>query len=95
MLSTLDEQMVLLSVMCALQPASPLPAAHLCHCCCCLLLLCSEKKLRRLEIATNSPKLARLQLYRLLSHSESRWASELSSAGLTPEGAPKPGVTHG
>jgi hypothetical protein len=59
-----------------------------------LLLLCSEKKLRRLEIANNSPKLARLQLYRLLSHSESRWASELSSAGLTPDGAPKPGVWH-
>jgi hypothetical protein len=52
---------------------------------------CSEKKLRRLEIATNSPKLARLQLYRLLSHSESRWATELNSAGLTADGAPKPG----
>lgn len=42
-------------------------------------------------MATISPKLAKLQLYRLLSHSESRWLSELSSAGLTPEGQPKAG----
>jgi hypothetical protein len=51
----------------------------------------SEKKLRRLEVATISPKLSKLQLYRLLSHSESRWVGELSSAGLTPEGQLKPG----
>jgi len=48
----------------------------------------SEKKLRRLEVATTSPKLARLQLYRLLSHSESRWLAELDMVGLNAEGQP-------
>lgn len=62
------------------------------HVCCTVALHVSEKKLRRLEIATNSPKLARLQLYRLLSHSESRWVSELASAGLTADGQPKSGA---
>jgi hypothetical protein len=52
---------------------------------------CSEKKLRRLEIANPNPKLARLQLYRLLSHSESRWVTEMSSAGLNADGQPKTG----
>jgi hypothetical protein len=61
-------------------PTLPNPPAH------------SEKKLRRLEIASGSPKLAKLPLYRLLSHSESRWVSELSSAGLTADGQPKAGA---
>jgi hypothetical protein len=56
-----------------------------------LLLPRSEKKLRRLEIANTNPKLARLQLYRLLSHSESRWVTEMSSAGLNADGQPKAG----
>lgn len=46
-----------------------------------LLLHCSEKKLRRLEVANGSPRLARLPLFRLLSHSEGRWADEVARAG--------------
>lgn len=49
---------------------------------------CSEKKLRRLEVASQSPKLARLQLYRLLSHSEARWQNELAAAGMSADGVP-------
>ncbi|WIA11405.1 hypothetical protein OEZ85_011523 [Tetradesmus obliquus] len=44
-------------------------------------LCSSEKKLRRLEVANGSPRLARLPLFRLLSHSEGRWADEVARAG--------------
>eukprot|EP00879_Flechtneria_rotunda_P010095 GHRR01010553.1.p1 GENE.GHRR01010553.1~~GHRR01010553.1.p1 ORF type:complete len:552 (+),score=265.30 GHRR01010553.1:262-1917(+) len=50
-------------------------------------LCSSEKKLRRLEIAAQHKRLARLQLYRILSHSEGRWANEMASAGVTADGA--------
>lgn len=55
---------------------------------CAFSCCCSEKKLRRLEVAAQSRKLQRLQLYRLLSHSEGRWASELAAAGLAADGTP-------
>jgi hypothetical protein len=47
---------------------------------------CSEKKLRRLEVANGSKRLSRLPLFRLLSHSEGRWADELARAGVAADG---------
>jgi hypothetical protein len=52
-----------------------------------LLHTCSEKKLRRLEVANESKRLARLPLFRLLSHSEGRWADELARAGVAADGS--------
>eukprot|EP00775_Hariotina_reticulata_P005567 gene5567-5804_t len=56
-------------------------------------LCSSEKKLRRLEIAAQSNRLSRAQLYRLLSYSEGRWASEAAAAGVGPHSAADDGQT--
>ncbi|KAF6261618.1 hypothetical protein COO60DRAFT_742444 [Scenedesmus sp. NREL 46B-D3] len=50
-------------------------------------LCSSEKKLRRLEVADQSQRLSRLPLFRLLSHSEGRWADELARAGVAADGS--------
>lgn len=71
----------LLTQLARLQPAWTQQLQEASHETLAVWLCSSEKKLRRLEAAAANRKLSRLQLYRILSHSEGRWANELAAAG--------------